>query len=1028
MTLLAAHGHAFGAVLPKARFVPGEFIVRFDPEVNRSNAQRILNREDASLIHPIPVSHSYLVRSHGQSRGLKATLETRPDVKYVDRNLIFQPTTMPNCPGSSEDLDGIFPVPTDEYWACEWGLHNEQQPLDFLPSAAVDDVDVDAPEAWSIAHFDESESDNEPVVALLDDGVDFSNPDLYEATLWTDDYDFVDGDVSAMEEDNLDPEVYDGHGTAMAGIIAAKADSTGVRGTAAGVQVLPIRVLGENRSTLDATLDGIDYGVTEGATVFNMSFRAAGGTDDYPQSLEDEIDAAPDDTVFVASASEGVDPPLDLTQEGYNIWPCEINDPKVVCVGALDPDGTLTARTDYGLGVVDVVAPGSTIATTVWDPSDPSLHWGGITGTSAATAFVSGIAALRQFHEPTESGAETVARIRDSAVVTPELSPYVATGAVNALRALSDSEVGYSSNTATLSTEGGAPNDVQVEAGTAGSIVLRDTSSHVIPTLDCPPSAFDTTYCPSATTAVVVNGGDSRDTLRTGSLPGVGVTLNGDGGYDELHGSSASETLNGGVGSDEITGNAGADTIAGGDDADTIYAVDGAADTVDCGAGDDIAWVDPGSTDSLTGCERVRRPGSLDASFAGDGIITWSVNQSVGYDVAVQDDGKIVVVGRATFNCCGSPDALVARFNTDGSPDTSFSDGDGTDGYQWFEQAAQTSSAFTRVVIDDATGDIYAAGNYSKTAMVRKLDSNGDVVSSFGTNGEFATSWNRAYNSPGIGDLDLTHDANGDPQLLLSATTEDREWVNDHYAYPYTKARLVRLDGNGDPVTAFSSDGVLDISASPDACSAATSSEFAADGSIWLAGESCAARDSEGWSSGWQMFIAKLEPDGDLDTTFNSTGIRDDSTGVHGPQIALAADGGLIVAGVEYSLGDPLERISHYEPDGDLDTSLGLGGALSFPPEAGWKMWAVNEITRLPGGGYAVAGQARSANGEIDIVISIHDSSGALDSRFSSDGIERVDLSGGSDTGGIAPAPDGLLVSGGAIDGELGIIRHHSIP
>src|SRR4051794_30517214 len=68
----------------------------------------------------------------------------------------------------------------------------------------------------------------------------------------------------------------------------------------------------------------------------------------------------------------------------------------------------------------------------------------------------------------------------------------------------------------------------------------------------------------------------------------------------------------------------------------------------------------------------VAAPGDLDASFSGDGVQTTDFSGE--YDavrgVAVQPDGKIVVAGRTGDN---DPDFAVARYNTDGSLDTSFS-------------------------------------------------------------------------------------------------------------------------------------------------------------------------------------------------------------------------------------------------------------------------------------------------------------------------------------------------------------------
>ena len=91
--------------------------------------------------------------------------------------------------------------------------------------------------------------------------------------------------------------------------------------------------------------------------------------------------------------------------------------------------------------------------------------------------------------------------------------------------------------------------------------------------------------------------------------PGEGDRVQGDvenaeggAGADTLTGDGGSNSLSGNAGNDTITGGGGADDLRGGDGDDTLRAQDGAADGVDCGAGNDQAEND--AADSLTGCER----------------------------------------------------------------------------------------------------------------------------------------------------------------------------------------------------------------------------------------------------------------------------------------------------------------------------------------------------------------------------------------------------------------------------------------
>jgi hypothetical protein len=100
------------------------------------------------------------------------------------------------------------------------------------------------------------------------------------------------------------------------------------------------------------------------------------------------------------------------------------------------------------------------------------------------------------------------------------------------------------------------------------------------------------------TAAVVAHGGGGDDG-RGGALGAD--RLFGDDGNDRLDGKGGDDTLDGGTGEDTIIGGPGQDQIIGGVGDDTIDTRDGGLDTVDCGAGSDLATTDP--ADVITGCE-----------------------------------------------------------------------------------------------------------------------------------------------------------------------------------------------------------------------------------------------------------------------------------------------------------------------------------------------------------------------------------------------------------------------------------------
>src|SRR5437588_683531 len=103
-------------------------------------------------------------------------------------------------------------IPNDALWPQQWGLQ----------AAAL-------PEAWDVTHGSPT-----VVVAVVDTGVDASHPDLHGAVLPG--IDLVNGDA--------DPSDDEGHGTAVAGVIAARTDNrTGQAGACWSCLVLPIKAL-----------------------------------------------------------------------------------------------------------------------------------------------------------------------------------------------------------------------------------------------------------------------------------------------------------------------------------------------------------------------------------------------------------------------------------------------------------------------------------------------------------------------------------------------------------------------------------------------------------------------------------------------------------------------------------------------------------------------------------------------------------------------------------------------------------------
>lgn len=245
-------------------------------------------------------------------------------------------------------------------------------------------------------------------VAVIDTGVDAEHPDLKDVLLPG--YNAIDGS-SRTDDDN-------GHGTHCAGIIAsqAKGGANAPLGVAAraNVKILPVKVLSKDGAgSSDAIEKGIRWAVKQGkADVVSLSLggglefdtvKRNGGLAN--QVIKEALDAGV--VVVVAAGNEGC--PLggncklpgfltSQTFKEYTVVPCAYEG--TLCVGATDPSEALASYSNFSSrksGVAyrtqaDVNAPGSKIYST-W-PLDAGGPYKAISGTSMATPYVAGVAAL----------------------------------------------------------------------------------------------------------------------------------------------------------------------------------------------------------------------------------------------------------------------------------------------------------------------------------------------------------------------------------------------------------------------------------------------------------------------------------------------------------------------------------------------------------------------------------------------------------------------------------------------------------
>jgi subtilisin family serine protease len=225
---------------------------------------------------------------------------------------------------------------------------------------------VGAPQAWS------QSTGTSIKVAVLDTGVGPVNDvKVYGG------YNFI--------ENNLDTSDHYGHGTMIAGIIAAASTSTlGIAGTAPNAEIYAVKIINDQGDgTLDQAVSGIQWAINNGMQIISMSWNLA----DNP-ALNQAVDAAYNRGILLVAAAGNAG--QIMSGVGY---PASYD--SVIAVSAVTEENTHLTESCVG-SEIELAAPGEVIYSI---GLDNRTWWG--TGTSYAAGYITGTAALVWAKNPT---------------------------------------------------------------------------------------------------------------------------------------------------------------------------------------------------------------------------------------------------------------------------------------------------------------------------------------------------------------------------------------------------------------------------------------------------------------------------------------------------------------------------------------------------------------------------------------------------------------------------------------------------
>jgi len=239
------------------------------------------------------------------------------------------------------------------------------------------------------------------LVAVIDTGIDYNHPDL-EDKMWEDTgYDFV--------NDNEDPMDEDGHGTHVAGIVASVAPRT---------ELMALKVMEERGGDWIDLRRAIDYAKDNGADIITMSLGVERGRLRPP--VERSINDAYNEGILLTAAAGNQDNDDEYYPAAYD---------SVIGVSAVNSTKEKAHYSNYG-DWIGIAAPGGDtekqVFSTLLDES-----YGNKIGTSMATPFVTGAAALRMSTSPEESNEEVREVLKETAIDLSD-EHYYGNGLVNA--------------------------------------------------------------------------------------------------------------------------------------------------------------------------------------------------------------------------------------------------------------------------------------------------------------------------------------------------------------------------------------------------------------------------------------------------------------------------------------------------------------------------------------------------------------------------------------------------------------------
>lgn len=405
-----------------------EVLVRFRSGVTQAAIEEIAQRFNDEVEDRIEMIDGLEViedEDGKDSESVVAQYRALPEVEYAEANTEIK--------ADHDDSGRKHVHADDELFFRQWGLFNTGL------NGGKAGADISAMRAWALTSGSEK-----TVVAVLDSGVDYTHPELAN-NIWTrppiikayQDEDLTpDGPIDDVHgfnlvADNGNPMDDNGHGTHCAGIIGAEGgNGLGIAGVDWKIKIMPLKFMDENGSgTTKDAIEAINYVIDRKRAGVNVRIISASwGSTIKSRALEDVIRKAGDEGILFVAAAGNASSDNDRAPH----FPASYDLPNLIAVAAVNRRDELASFSNYGAKSVQLAAPGEEILSTWLDHDFKELK-----GTSMATPFVAGVAALVLSQNPELPVVELRAKILKAVDPLPSLKGRVSTGGrINAARAV----------------------------------------------------------------------------------------------------------------------------------------------------------------------------------------------------------------------------------------------------------------------------------------------------------------------------------------------------------------------------------------------------------------------------------------------------------------------------------------------------------------------------------------------------------------------------------------------------------------